>query len=66
MVDDAQLIGSELVTNRVQHSPHGGFLTLALRRERLRIALIDHGDGIIALDERPPPARGTRGAVSSS
>ena len=54
VVDDAQLIGSELVTNMVQHSPHGGFLTLALGRERLRIALIDHGDGIIALDERPP------------
>lgn len=63
VIDDAQLIGSELVTNMVQHSPQGGFLSLVLRPDRLRVAMIDHGVGAIALVEREGADEARRGLL---
>lgn len=63
LVDDALLLASELVNNMVEHSPHGGFLSIALRSDRVRITLIDHGDGQIEVATGAPVDEARRGLL---
>ncbi len=59
IADDAQLVVSELVTNMVHHAPHGGYLKLTLGTDRVRVAMTDHGHGVI--DRRSPAPHETSG-----
>ena len=63
LVDRAVLVASELVTNAVVHTRGPLRLRLALRGERLHLAVADHSPRLLRLAADPdnPEAEGGRG-----
>lgn len=65
LLDDIQIVVSELVTNSVRHGP-GTPITLKLFAEsptRISGEVVDHGNGTVAIREAGPDGNGRAGGL---